>query len=91
MRTQVERCRAILERMRVDAGEMRGERLAPATVDELVAGSLAGLPTEIAVRADVDPALSAVSLHVPPRAVAEAICGVLKNAQDASPAGAAVD
>jgi two-component system sensor histidine kinase RegB len=91
VRTQVDRCRAILERMCVDAGEMRGERLAPATVDELVAGSLAGLPTEIAVRADVDPALSAVSLHVPARAIAEAIRGVLRNAQDASPAGAAVD
>jgi len=91
VRTQVDRCRAILERMCVDAGEMRGERLAPATVDELVAGSLAGLDTEIAVRADVDPALSAVSLHVPARAIAEAIRGVLKNAQDASPAGAAVD
>ncbi len=91
VREQVERCRAILERMCVDAGEMRGERLAPATVDELVAGSLAGLGTEIAVRADVDPELSAVSLHVPARAIAEAIRGVLKNAQDASPAGAAVD
>ena len=91
VRDQVERCRAILERMCVDAGEMRGERLAPATVDELVAGSLAGLGTEVAVRADVDPALSAVSLHVPARAIAEAIRGVLKNAQDASPAGAAVD
>jgi len=91
VRTQVDRCRAILERMCVDAGEMRGERLAPATVDELVAGSLAGLDSEIAVRADVDPALSAVSLHVPARAIAEAIRGVLKNAQDASPAGAAVD
>ena len=91
VRTQVERCRAILERMCADAGEMRGERLAPATVDELVAGSLAGLGTEVAVRADVDPALSAVSLHVPARAIAEAIRGVLKNAQDASPAGSAVD
>jgi two-component system sensor histidine kinase RegB len=91
VRTQVDRCRAILDRMCVDAGEMRGERLAPATVDELVAGSLAGLPTEVAVRADVDPALSAVSLHVPARAIAEAIRGVLKNAQDASPPGAAVD
>ena len=87
VRTQVDRCRAILERMCVDAGEMRGERLAPATVDELVAGSLAGLGTEVAVHADVDPALAAVSLHVPARAIAEAIRGVLKNAQDASPAG----
>jgi two-component system sensor histidine kinase RegB len=91
VRTQVERCRTILERMCADAGEMRGEGFAPATVDELVAGSLAGLGGEVAVRADVDPALAALSLNVPARAVTEAIRGVLKNAQDASPAGAAVD
>jgi two-component system sensor histidine kinase RegB len=90
VRTQVDRCRAILERMCVDAGEMRGERFALATVHELVAGSLAGLGGEIAVRTDVDPALQGVSLQVPARAVAEAIRGVLKNAQDASPAGADV-
>jgi two-component system, sensor histidine kinase RegB len=91
VRTQVERCRAILERMCVDAGEMRGERLAPATVRELVEGSLAGLERRVAVRADIDPALAGVSLHVPARAITEAIRGVLKNAQDASPAGAAVN
>jgi two-component system sensor histidine kinase RegB len=90
VRTQVDRCRAILERMCVDAGEMRGERFAPATVPELVAGSLAGLGGEIAVRTDVDPALHGISLQVPARALAEAIRGVLKNAQDASPAGADV-
>jgi two-component system sensor histidine kinase RegB len=91
VRTQVDRCRTILERMCIDAGEMRGERFAAATVDELVAGSLAGLGGEIAVRADVDPALAGLSLHVPARAIAEAIRGVLRNAQDASPAGASVD
>jgi two-component system sensor histidine kinase RegB len=91
VRTQVERCRAILERMCVDAGEMRGERFAPATVRDLVAGSLAGLAGEIVVNTELDPALAEVSLHVPARAIAEAIRGVLKNAQDASPAGAAVN
>jgi len=90
VRSQVERCRAILERMCADAGEMRGERLAPATVDELVAGSVAGLGGDVTVSTDVDPELGAVSLYVPARAIAEAIRGVLKNAQDASPAGAAV-
>jgi two-component system sensor histidine kinase RegB len=91
VRAQVERCRAILERMCADAGEMRGERPAPATVDELVAGSVAGLGGDVAVRTDVEPELGGVSLYVPARAIAEAIRGVLKNAQDASPAGAAVD
>jgi two-component system sensor histidine kinase RegB len=91
VRTQVERCRAILERMCIDAGEMRGERFALATVLELVEGSLAGLGGEVAVRTEIEPALADVSLHVPARAIVEAIRGVLKNAQDASPAGAAVD
>jgi two-component system, sensor histidine kinase RegB len=90
VRTQVDRCRAILERMCVDAGEMRGERFALATVDELIEGSLTGLDEEIAVRTDLDPTLGGVSLNVPARAITEAIRGVLKNAQDASPAGAAV-
>ena len=90
VRTQVDRCRMILERMCIDAGEMRGERFAPATVHDLVEGSLAGLGGDVAVRADVDPALAGISLHVPARAIAEAIRGVLKNAQDASPAGTPV-
>jgi two-component system sensor histidine kinase RegB len=85
VRNQVERCRAILERLCADAGEVRGERFAPATVHELVSGSLAGLSGE------VDPGVADVSLHVPVRAIAEALRGVLKNAQDASPAGAAVN
>jgi len=91
VRTQVERCRAILERLCADAGEVRGERFAPATVNELVSGSLAGLSGEVAVKTEVDPGVAEVSLHVPARAIAEALRGVLKNAQDASPAGAAVN
>ena len=60
---------------------------APATVDELVARLARGpaRPT-VAVRADVDPALAAAE---PARAAArgrQALRGVLKNAQDASPA-----
>ncbi|HET6151204.1 MAG TPA: ATP-binding protein [Polyangia bacterium] len=91
VRTQVERCRAILERLCVDAGEVRGERFAPATVHDLVTGSLVGLSGEVAIKTEVDPDLADVSLHVPARAIAEAIRGVLKNAQDASPAGADVN
>jgi two-component system sensor histidine kinase RegB len=90
VRTQVDRCRAILERMCADAGEMRGESFVPATVRQLVEGSLAGLQGAVQVQTDVDPALQGVSLHVPARAISEAIRGVLKNAQDVSPAGAAV-
>ena len=79
VRDEVERCRAILERMCVDAGEMRGERFAPATVDELVAGALAGLATEVAVRADVDPDARGGE---PARAAARRRRGAARRAQE---------
>ena len=41
MRREVERCRRILERMRVDAGESAGERFARVSARELVADCLA--------------------------------------------------
>jgi two-component system sensor histidine kinase RegB len=90
VRTQVDRCRAILERMCADGGEMRGEGFVPATVRELVDGSLAGLDAGSAVRADIPPDVDRLSLRVPARAISEAIRGVLKNAQEVSPAGTPV-
>jgi two-component system sensor histidine kinase RegB len=91
VRAQVDRCRAILERMCVDAGEMRGEGFVPATVRELVDASLTGLTTGSPIRAEIAPDLEGVSLRVPARAISEAIRGVLKNAQEASsPSGAPV-
>jgi len=84
VRAQVERCRAILERMCVDAGEMRGEGFVPATVRELVDASLRGLDTGGPIRAEIAPELEGVSLRVPARAISEAIRGVLKNAQEAA-------
>jgi two-component system sensor histidine kinase RegB len=91
VRAQVDRCRAILERMCVDAGEMRGEGFVPATVRELVDASLTGLTTGSPIRAEIAPDLEGVSLRVPARAISEAIRGVLKNAQEASsPSGVPV-
>jgi two-component system sensor histidine kinase RegB len=90
VRAQVDRCRAILERMCADAGEMRGESFVAATVGDLVEGSLAGLAERGTVRTDVDEAAAGLSLRVPARALSEAIRGVLKNAQEASPSGSPV-
>ena len=86
IRAQVERCRAILERMAPTPARARASGCAPATVDELVARLARGPARRGRVRADVDPRCPRCSLRVPPRAVAQALRGVLKNAQDASPA-----
>jgi two-component system sensor histidine kinase RegB len=86
VRAQVERCRSILQRMCADAGEVMGEAFVSATVSELVARALAGLEALPAIRAQVAPAVGDLTLSVPPRALGQALQGVLKNAQDATPA-----
>jgi two-component system sensor histidine kinase RegB len=85
VRSQVERCRAILERMCADAGEAMGETFVVSAIGELVSRALAGLAGGDRVQSVVDPQLAALTLRVPPRALSEAIRGVLKNAQEVSP------
>jgi len=87
VREEVARCRAILERMCVDAGQVMGEAFVSVRVDELVHRALAGLEPRPEIRADLPPAVGGLALDVPPRAVEQALQGVLRNAQDASPAG----
>ena len=87
VREEVARCRAILERMCVDAGQVMGEAFVSVRVDELVGRALAGLEPRPEIRADLPPAVGGLALDVPPRAVEQALQGVLRNAQDASPAG----
>jgi two-component system, sensor histidine kinase RegB len=86
LRAQVERCRDILQRMCADAGEVMGEAFVPVPVEDLVGRALAGLASQPAIQATVDRNLRDVALSVPPRALGQALQGVLKNAQDASPA-----
>jgi two-component system sensor histidine kinase RegB len=86
VRAEVERCRAILQRLSADAGEVMGEAFVSVPVDELVRRALARLEPRPEVRADVDPGVRGLALQIPPRAVEQALHGVLRNAQDASPA-----
>ena len=86
IRSQVDRCRAILERMAADAGESAGESPVEVDVVELLAASQEGLREKPRVEVELDGARQVPSLHIPRRAVAQAIRSLLKNAQDASPA-----
>jgi two-component system, sensor histidine kinase RegB len=84
IREQVERCRAILERMTADAGAPAGEGPAPASVRELVDASIAGLAARPPVAVELAAPDAARTVTLPRRAVAQAIASVVKNAQDAS-------
>jgi two-component system sensor histidine kinase RegB len=97
MRREVDRCRRILERMRVDAGESAGERFVPVTLRELVADCLgphaeAAGPASArgAVDVDIDPRAAGLTAVVPRRAFGQVLRGLLDNARDASPPGLAV-
>jgi two-component system sensor histidine kinase RegB len=90
VREQVGRCRDILDRMSANAGEHAGEPLAPFTVGEWIDLSLDNLRARD--RVDVEPAPGALEERIvgPPRALSDALRGLLKNAIQASPADARV-
>ena len=86
VRAEVERCRTILQRLCVDAGQVVGEAFVSTPVDELVGRALAGLEARPEIRPDLGPGVRGLALDVPPRAIEQALRGLLKNAQDASEA-----
>ena len=90
VREQVDRCRAILERMSSEAGETVGEGFVAAPVASVVSTALAGLSPRVAVRTEIANGEGSMLLRVPPRAFSQALRGVVKNAQEASPDGAEV-
>jgi two-component system sensor histidine kinase RegB len=98
VRSQVERCRDILARMRADAGDAGGEAFAPITVSELMHEIAAGpkakgvAPADAngTVVADLPAGLAGARLTVPRRALVQAARVLLENAHQASPPGAEV-
>jgi two-component system, sensor histidine kinase RegB len=90
IREQVARCREILEQMAADAGESSGDGLIPLAVSELVDRARQGLSSMPAISVEIGAELASTTLVLPPRAVAQALRGILKNAQDASAAESTV-
>ena len=88
VRAEVDRCRAIIERMRADAGDTAGEGFAAVPVAALVESAVGGVAdSRVGVRPEIAEAVGARLLTVPPRAVGQALSALIENAQQASPAG----
>src|SRR5579883_1316271 len=83
IRSQVERCHDILARMTEDAGEASGEGPSRVAVRELLDGARAGLGEAPPVRVALDEAAADLAVTLPRRAVAQALHGLVKNAQEA--------
>lgn len=90
IREQVDRCRDILERMSSEAGQSVGEAFASSPIVAVVDAALLGLPGRVPVRTEIAVAGRDLRLRLPPRAFSQALRGLLKNAQEASPADAEV-
>ncbi len=90
IREQVARCREILDRMAGHAGEHVGEPLRSQTVADWVAAALDGLEGGDRVVQERSPGIEAATLVGPPRALADALRGLLRNALQATDGDAPV-
>jgi len=84
IRTELDRCRDILDRMSSDAGLVIGESLTKTTVGELVRECVSGVDPRAPVRVAIDPAITSIPLKAPLHGLAQAIRGIVKNAVDAT-------
>jgi len=82
VRDQVARCREILDRMSANAGEAAGEPMATFTPAAWVEAALDGFPARARVRVELPS--EERSIHGPPRALADTLRGLLKNAVQAT-------
>jgi two-component system sensor histidine kinase RegB len=84
VREQVGRCREILDRMAAHAGENVGESLARLTPEAWVRASLDGLSERQRVQVEGPVPDGGAAIIGPPRALGDALRGLLKNALQAS-------
>jgi len=87
VRDQVGRCREILDRMSANAGEAAGEPIAEIPLAAWVAAALEPLPFKDRVAVEYDVTTPEATIVGPPRALADTLRGLLKNAVQASGPG----
>lgn len=85
IRTEVQRCRAILNRMSGTAGQAAAVEMSRIPVEDLVQGALGELKDSPRVVVTMDENVGRRVLKVPVQSVQQAVRAVLQNAFDASP------
>jgi two-component system sensor histidine kinase RegB len=84
IRSELDRCRAILDRMAADAGQAGGEPVSPATAEEVLDAVVGPLDRNGRVRVACSQAASGKVVCVPVQGLTQALRGIVKNALDAS-------
>jgi two-component system sensor histidine kinase RegB len=84
IRSELDDCRGILDRLSANAGQAVGETVSPVSVKELVEEVLSGLRRRPRVQVAFAPRTEEQTLLVPLQGVAQAIRGLVQNALDAT-------
>jgi len=87
IRSQLDRCRGILDRMSSHAGESIGEQMQSVTMPNLVESCLEGLLERERVHVRLPADAEQWTVNVPVAALSQAIRGLIKNGIDADPSG----
>jgi len=85
IRSELDRCREVLQRMKSGAGEAAAEVMNQVGVEELVETILQPLRQPDRVEVVIEPTLRSQSIQLPLQATAQAIRNLVQNAIDASP------
>lgn len=90
IRSQLDRCRKILDRMASHAGETVGEAIKPVPMQSLVKAVLEELPDRSRVEVNIDDRFAVSDIEVPFDSICQALRGLVQNALDASEDNSAV-
>ncbi len=90
IRSQLDRCRGILDRMSSHAGESIGEQMQTVTIAELIDSCLEGLIGRERVQVSFAKSEKSWIVEVPFDALSQAIRGLIKNGLDADESGGVV-
>jgi two-component system sensor histidine kinase RegB len=91
IRSELQKCRVILDQMSSDAGQTMGEPLSRIRLDGLIEQAVVELGVSDRIRIKLDEGLATCPLFVPPRTLSQSIRSLLKNALDATGEDAPVD
>ena len=91
VRTEVKRCREIIDAMLGAAGETTGETPAVSDATTILREAIDGLPREDAERIAWQSSMDSVPIHAPHRIVSQALQNLIRNAVEVSPQGAMVE
>lgn len=91
IRSELDRCRTILDQMSTDAGQATGEPIVVISAEMLLEEVIQRIESQLRKRIQASTAKSTTEIRAPLHLLAQALRGLVKNALDATPGNAPVE